>query len=295
MERPHDEDHNEMSESVGEGGGTGDKRQMKRIANRRSAQLSRKRKKVFIEELREENDDLRRKEMILRSIPDLIVVFDSAGKLWFVSHSVGRFLDFTPEELEGSSFWNRLCAESVRLMKAAFMDALAARQKDMETAPLGSGVWELQLVDKDGTLKIVTLHGVVHFSGEAPECVCSIRPRDGTDTKERRKQTEKLQTSGAENTLSSHETPAAAAATIDKSRRQQTDSQPREQPRIMHVIKPQQSVISNGSCSDEASAVKGIQRPVAGGGGRRVRGFHQISDGESIVSESGSDEDTLQC
>eukprot|EP00978_Attheya_sp_CCMP212_P045682 scaffold356023_cov28-Attheya_sp.AAC.1 len=45
VERPHDEDHNEMSESVGEGGGTGDKRQMKRIANRRSAQLSRKRKK----------------------------------------------------------------------------------------------------------------------------------------------------------------------------------------------------------------------------------------------------------
>eukprot|EP00550_Attheya_septentrionalis_P003045 CAMPEP_0198281464 /NCGR_PEP_ID=MMETSP1449-20131203/1390_1 /TAXON_ID=420275 /ORGANISM="Attheya septentrionalis, Strain CCMP2084" /LENGTH=330 /DNA_ID=CAMNT_0043977235 /DNA_START=505 /DNA_END=1497 /DNA_ORIENTATION=- len=296
MERPHDEDHNEiMSESVGEGG-TGDKRQMKRIANRRSAQLSRKRKKVFIEELREENDDLRRKEMILRSIPDLIVVFDSAGKLWFVSHSVGRFLDFTPEELEGSSFWNRLCAESVRLMKAAFMDALAARKKDMETAPLGSGVWELQLVDKDGTLKIVTLHGVVHFSGEAPECVCSIRPRDGVVMKERRKQTVKLQTSGAENsnTVSSHETPAAAAATIDNSQRQQTDSQPREQPRIMHVIKPQQSVISNGS-SDDALVAKGIERPAATGGGRRVRGVHQISDGESIVSESGSDEDTLQC
>ena len=33
----------------------GDKKQMKRAANRRSAQLSRKRKKQFIEELRSEN------------------------------------------------------------------------------------------------------------------------------------------------------------------------------------------------------------------------------------------------
>lgn len=160
------------------GGGGGDKKEQKRAANRRSAQLSRKRKKRFIEELREENDDLRRKEQILRSIPDLIVVFDSAGKLWFVSRSVSRFLEATSEELEGTSFWECLCEDSVRLLKAAFMDALAARKAGMDTTPLGEGVWELRLVDKDGTHKVVTLNGVVHFSGDAPECVCSIRPRD---------------------------------------------------------------------------------------------------------------------
>ena len=160
------------------GGRHGDKKQLKRAANRRSAQLSRKRKKQFIEELKEENDELRRKEAILRSIPDLIVVFDSAGKLWFVSHSVNRFMEFSPSELQGTSVWDRLCPESVRLLKAAFMDALAARKSDMDTAPLGAGVWELRLVDKDGTHKVITLNGVVHFSGDAPECVCSIRPRD---------------------------------------------------------------------------------------------------------------------
>jgi len=155
-----------------------DKKQQKRAANRRSAQLSRKRKKVFIEELKEENNDLRRKEKILKSIPDLIVVFDSGGKILFVSQSVTRFLDFTPTELEGSSFWNRLCDESIRLLKAAFMDALAAKEKDSDTAPLGSGVWELRLKDKDQTCKDVTMNGVVHFSEDIPECVCSIRPRD---------------------------------------------------------------------------------------------------------------------
>ena len=159
------------------------KKLQKRAANRRSAQLSRKRKKQFIEELKEENDELRRKEQILRSIPDLIVVFDSSGKLGFVSHSVSNFLEFTDDELVGKSFWERLCEESVRLLKAAFMDALAARVSDSDTTPLGAGVWELRLQDKNGHFVLVTLNGVVHFSGDTPECVCSIRPmKSGVQT-----------------------------------------------------------------------------------------------------------------
>jgi PAS domain S-box-containing protein len=240
------------------------KRQLKRAANRRSAQLSRKRKKQYIEELKEENDELRRKEQILMSIPDLIVVFDSAGKLWFVSQSVNRFLDYVPEELEGSSFWNRLCEESVRLLKAAFMDALAARKSDMDTAPLGSGVWELRLVDKDGSHKVVTLNGVVHFSADSPECVCSIRPRD--------------------NTTAVGQVPAGGqvmATTVSQ--------QPLS---IRSVIKPHQSVIAN-SCeqpnvSDRAASsnVLAKRSQVVAGQNRPV-----ISDGESgsVISESGSE------
>merc|ERR1712161_86833 len=154
----------------------GEKKQQKRAANRRSAQFSRKRKKLFIEEIKEENDDLRRKEQILRAIPDLVVVFDSSGKLSFVSESVGRFLDVCPDQLEGSSFWEMICEDSVRLLKAAFMDSLAAREQDSDTALLGAGVWELRLKDKDSNFKLVTLNGVVHFKGEAPEVVCCIRP-----------------------------------------------------------------------------------------------------------------------
>ncbi len=152
-----------------------DKKLLKRAANRRSAQLSRKRKKQFIETLKEENSDLRRMELILRSIPDLVVSFDSSGKIGFVSQSVGKFLSFTPEELEGKSFWDRLCEDSVRLLKAAFMDALAARENESTSTPLGSGVWELRLQDKGKEHIMVTLNGVVHFTGDAPECVCSIR------------------------------------------------------------------------------------------------------------------------
>lgn len=154
------------------------KREQKRAANRRSAQLSRKRKKQYIEELKEENDELRRKEQILKSLPDLVVVFDSSGKLGFVSHSVDNLLSFSASELEGTSFWDRLCEESVRLLKAAFMDSLATREDGSDTAPLGTGVWELRLVDKDNSQKLVALHGVVHFAGDKPECVCTIRARN---------------------------------------------------------------------------------------------------------------------
>jgi PAS domain S-box-containing protein len=190
---------------------------LKRAANRKSAQLSRKRKKQCIEELHEENNDLRRKDQILRAIPDLIVVFDSAGKLWFVSESVSMFLGMPANELEGTSFWDCLCEDSVRLVKAAFMDSLAAREPGSDTVSLGAGVWELRLVDKDGRHKIVTLNGVVHFAGDRPECVCSIRPvcDEAADAKASSKDTNSV-----------------------------------EEPMVFTVrnhVKPQQSVVSNGS------------------------------------------------
>jgi PAS domain S-box-containing protein len=228
-----------------------DKRQLKRVANRKSAQLSRKRKKMFIEELKDENDGLRRKEQILKSIPDLIVVFDSTGKLWFVSESVSRFLDFSVDELEGSSFWNRLCEDSVRLLKAAFMDSLAARQPDSDTAPLGKGFWKLRLVDKDGTQKIVTLNGVVHFAGERPECVCSIRPQD--DPRE-----------------------AAEAARKNEAARVNSSAMPHHHHKSLIYVKPQQSVVSNDRSDSSVSSRRA---------GKAVR----ISDrGDSSGSNSGS-------
>lgn len=158
--------------------------------NSLSAHLSRKRKKMFMENLKAENEALRHKEQILQSIPDLIVVFDSSGQMPFVSASVCRFLDFTSEELQDTSFWDRLTQDSVRIVKNAFMDALAVKLPDEEdSAPLWNGESKtVELVDRNnGETKLVGLKGVVHFSGEAPECVCSIRREDGTSAARSRK------------------------------------------------------------------------------------------------------------
>lgn len=248
-----------------------DKKQQKRAANRRSAQLSRKRKKQFIEELKEENDELRRKEQILKSIPDLIVVFDSSGKLWFVSQSVDRFLSFTSAELEGTSFWDRLCEDSVRLLKAAFMDSLAARQPDSDTAPLGSGVWELRLVDKNGSQKIITLNGVVHFAGERPECVCSIRPRDDSNASTTPQDKERQSQEAAPTQQAPDRTDASLAS------------------KSLLRVKPQQSVVSSGSSDGAKHETKKNGQAVAGKRGEAVR----ISDSgnSSVESECGSSDE----
>lgn len=167
-----------------------DKKQAKRAANRLSAHLSRKRKKLLIDELKDENVELRRKEQILHSIPDLIVVFDSCGCISFISHSVTRFMGYSVNELEDTSFWNHLSEESVRLMKSAFMDALVVKRRPGEdSTPLANGdsmtvtlipkreddVEEIVEGDNEQGL-LVSLKGVLHFGGECPECVCSIRP-----------------------------------------------------------------------------------------------------------------------
>lgn len=220
-----------------------DRKQQKRAANRKSAQLSRKRKKQFIEELKDENDELRRKEQILRSIPDLVVVFDSSGKLSFVSQSVSLFLDIPAEKLEGTSFWDRMCNDSVRLLKAAFMDSLAARKPDSETAPLGSGVWELRLVDKESKYLVVTLNGVVHFTGDAPECICCIRPRDQKPIQELPK----------ERKNKSHKPHGRLVSSSDGSRTSDGSTVSDDQhPRIR--VNPSQSVISNDILTEDISA-----------------------------------------
>ena len=278
-----------------------DKKHQKRAANRRSAQLSRKRKKQFIEELKDENDELRRKEQILRSIPDLIVVFDSTGKLWFVSQSVSRFMNMTAKELEGTSFWDRLCEDSVRLLKAAFMDSLAARTDDSDTAPLGSGIWELRLVDKDGSHKVVTLNGVVHFSGDRPECVCSIRPRDELSTMPAsKKQKQRCGIEGAD-TMSEKKAPAAASVSVstgngsDGTTTTASSTNDLSGSNSLHFqplirAKPHQSVISNSSSGRINNNIK-VAAVAVGGDGKR-REAARISDGDSgSTDESGSSDE----
>lgn len=267
--------------------GSGDKKQQKRAANRKSAQLSRKRKKQYIEELKEENDDLRRKEQILRSIPDLIVVFDSSGKLAFLSQSVCEFLGMTAEELEGTSFWDRLCGDSVKLLKAAFMDSLAARKNDSETATLGSGVWELRLKDKDSNYVLVSLNGVVHFTGEAPECVCCMRPRQQNETKElpRERKSKKFTK------------PQSRLVSSSDGSRTSEDSSNSDEARSRVRANPSQSVISN---DNSTSAEDDFSPQVRDGSARKIRRSNNtgvrdrgLSDGDSgdeVSESSGSDD-----
>lgn len=236
--------------------------------------------------------------MILKSIPDLIVVFDSAGKLWFVSESISRFLSYTAEEMEGTSFWERLCVESVRLLKSAFMDSLAARTEGSDTAPLGSGIWELRLVDKDGTHKVVALNGVVHFSGDRPECVCSIRPRDElaeTEEPEEKKQKSAAEEFSSKNndvaavSVSTGSDPASSSMTSDNKNYAVTKKPAKTGFQPLIRAKPYQSVISNGNTSSASGSRSGSDVRLKVKGKRRDAA--RISDGDSGSADSGSSDE----
>lgn len=68
-----------------------EKRAQKRAANRRSAQLSRRRKKAYIEELKKQNSELRKHEVMLEQITDAVVVFNTMP-MWHVVYGNGAFM-----------------------------------------------------------------------------------------------------------------------------------------------------------------------------------------------------------
>lgn len=97
-----------------------EKKLQKRAANRKSAQLSRKRKKALIEELRYENQDLQRHEDILEVIPDPVFAFDIAnGKVWFASASAAAQFGRSLDDLTSACFFDLMtddCSKRLRVL-----------------------------------------------------------------------------------------------------------------------------------------------------------------------------------
>ena len=97
-----------------------EKKLQKRAANRKSAQLSRKRKKALIEELRYENLDLQRHEDILEVIPDPVFAFDTSdGRVWFASTSASAQFGLPVQELTSACFFDLMtddCSKRLRVL-----------------------------------------------------------------------------------------------------------------------------------------------------------------------------------
>ncbi|CAN0470660.1 unnamed protein product [Scytosiphon promiscuus] len=97
-----------------------EKKLQKRAANRKSAQLSRKRKKALIEELRYENQDLQRHEDILEVIPDPVFAFNTCdGRVWFASTSASAQFGLPVQELNSACFFDLMtddCSKRLRVL-----------------------------------------------------------------------------------------------------------------------------------------------------------------------------------
>eukprot|EP00934_Nitzschia_sp_Nitz4_P004912 Nitzschia sp. Nitz4//scaffold181_size46380//7284//8743//NITZ4_007170-RA/size46380-augustus-gene-0.39-mRNA-1//1//CDS//3329539489//4902//frame0 len=159
---------------------TGVREEKKRAANRISAQRCRRRKREYFEELKEENDELRKLNHLLEVVPDLIVSFDASGIMRFVSKSSTEFLGESSENLVGTSFWRLLCSNSARRLKSIFMDSMAKRNDESnKSVPLGDrwSTWNIRLKGQDEDLSgpSLNLRGTLYFTDGAPQCVCTIR------------------------------------------------------------------------------------------------------------------------
>lgn len=107
-----------------------EKREAKRLANRKSASTSRARKKALVKEMTEMNVRLRRQALILSLLPDLVVAVTEQGKVTFCGPQVDRVLQFTPDDLmQSKGFFQFLVPESQRKLQRLIHQHFHPNQK----------------------------------------------------------------------------------------------------------------------------------------------------------------------
>jgi hypothetical protein len=111
-----------------------EKRQAKRIANRKSACTSRARKKAKIDQLMNENAQLRRLELILSYLPDPIIVVSPTGVITFCNTQVERVFKHKVNELVGANIEDVMIPKSRGVIKKLIRDMLVAGQELSETS-----------------------------------------------------------------------------------------------------------------------------------------------------------------
>jgi len=152
------------------------KKHLKRAANRRSAQMSRKRKKAFVDDLKAENSMLKRNKDILDCIPDLVFVFDAlCGRIIFASNSVNQCLQVPTARLVDLSIFNLVTESSGKNLKAV-LDKICEMQPSEELRFDLPHRIELCFLTKYMTRVWGELDGVIHFKDDKIECICSFRP-----------------------------------------------------------------------------------------------------------------------
>lgn len=106
-----------------------EKRQAKRLANRKSASTSRARKKALIEEMTKDNARLRRQALILSFLPDPVVTISTDGIITFCSMQVERVLKHDITGLIGANIEDIIVPSSRDSMRRLIRDLIIAEQR----------------------------------------------------------------------------------------------------------------------------------------------------------------------
>ncbi|CAM9378978.1 unnamed protein product, partial [Scytosiphon promiscuus] len=156
-------------------GGPQEKKLQKRAANRKSAQLSRKRKKALIEELRYENQDLQRHEDILEVIPDPVFAFDTTnGRVWFASTSASAQFGLSVEDLTSACFFDLMTEDCSKRLKV-LIDTAAKDVSETNSALLHERM-TVRFKKRRGAILLGELSGRLSRLNGVMTAVCSVRP-----------------------------------------------------------------------------------------------------------------------
>jgi len=125
-------------------------KQAKRIANRKSACTSRARKKAKIDQLMNENAQLRRLELILSYLPDPVIVISPQGAITFCNTQVERVFRHKLDELVGVNIEDLMIPKSRGVIKKLIRDMLAAEQELSETSDSNAAIAKKKMKSTTG-------------------------------------------------------------------------------------------------------------------------------------------------
>ena len=111
-----------------------EKREAKRLANRKSASTSRARKKALIEEMTKDNARLRRQALILSFLPDPVVAISTDGVITFCSTQVERVLKHEVSGLIGANIEDIIVPSSRESIRRLIRDLIIAEQRVLSSS-----------------------------------------------------------------------------------------------------------------------------------------------------------------
>uniref|UniRef100_A0A7S2W4X3 BZIP domain-containing protein n=1 Tax=Rhizochromulina marina TaxID=1034831 RepID=A0A7S2W4X3_9STRA len=172
------------------------RRELKRAANRRSAQLSRQRKRQQLERLTDEHKALKHASDVLATLSDLVIVLDSHGIVQFASPAATNALaedasdaprsknqDAEPRGVVGSAFTHLLEAPSAEQFQNLLDKALAsdAEFQDIHLPVIFAGAKRGGLQGELRGVLARTASEANQSEDTETQIVCSIRLRHTTE------------------------------------------------------------------------------------------------------------------
>ena len=159
---------------------TEDKKRLKRAANRRSAQLSRQRKKKFIEELTVEHSKLKQVTEILAAMSDIILMVDSSGNIIFASEAAHRVLQFSDGAFFGRNIYSLVADDSRRHLQEALQTAATDYKRRSALQLTGrEGNSNSEGVDDRSAETAYGDEGIQHEPAAIPRCAMKFVRKDG--------------------------------------------------------------------------------------------------------------------